>query len=173
MHCRELAEWVIAASSGAAAAAPPTEIADLAVIMVGHQRSRAPVGEDGEQRLDDTLSRGCAATEIKDARVLRGRHALRAASDRDRLACTAWHHAPTTGQRRPLGVGEALLPARELADRVLPRPSGRREALGGIVVKGECSRGIRRSVARRILPKAHRDIASRTRRHRWFDRGRR
>lgn len=43
MHCRELAERVIAASSGAAAAAPPTEIADLAVIMVGHQRSRAPL----------------------------------------------------------------------------------------------------------------------------------
>ena len=129
----------------------------------GGRRRHRSAARGGRHLVEAAADLRCGATpaEIKNPRILRRRHTLCAAATSNGLPCPGRHLSAATGQRRPLGIAEAVLSAREQAHGVLARPPRRREALRGIVLQGKRGRGVRTAAARGVLPEAHSDVARR------------
>ena len=127
----------------------------------GGRRRHRSAARGGRHLVEAAADLRCGATpaEIKNPRILRRWHTLCAAATGDGLPCSGRHLSAATGQRRPLGIAEAVLSAREQAHGVLARPPRRREALRGIVLQGKRGRGVRTAAARGVLPEAHSDVA--------------
>lgn len=127
----------------------------------GRPARHRPAARRGQHLVEAAADLRCRATpaEIKNPRILRRWHTLCAAATGDGLPCSGRHLSAATGQRRPLGIAEAVLSAREQAHGVLARPPRRRKALRGIVLQGKRGRGVRTAAARGVLPEAHSDVA--------------